>query len=587
MLNQQQMAAVESKSDKKAIIAGAGTGKTHTITRMIAKDIERGHEPSNMVAITFTRNAAKELKERLNSLIGIKANEMSINTVHGFCLNILTEYINQLGWEEDFNIYDQDDREDILKAIIDDLNVSSIKNLLSVLSGDRSEDLFDSMVLNEYQERMKKYNAIDLDMILDLTIQLLGNENILTNIRKVHKYFYIDEFQDTNDKQLKLIKILNPDRLVVIGDPDQSIYEWNNAKPEYMVNIEQTFPNTELFKLEQNYRSTNQIIESANKLIRHNLNRIDKELVAQSDGDDIEYSSYDDELEEINYIYDNLDAKYSNNAIICRNNARAGLIADKLAVRKIPINLMSSSNDIFKKQEIRKFIKLLQVINNPDDDYALEQILNWQIRRIDKIELASSKTKAIQNSTSLFKTLNDANEHVLLLINRITQSNDKKRHMTAYGLVKDIMNIFSITTKYKTEDRQTRLLEFEELRKVIKRWEIVQGILNQGIYLEDFVRYIQLRDIQDKYNKKKEAVNIMTVHGSKGLEFKKVFLPGLNEKEFPNGRSENIEEERRLLYVGITRAEEELHITRANTRLVRNRFEQMTTKSRFIKECMT
>lgn len=584
-LNQYQQAAVDSTAPNKAIVAGAGSGKTHTLTHIISKDIERGMKPDTMVAITFTRNASKELKERLERLIGDNAQKIRTSTIHGFCLDILDDWIEALGFDKGFALYDQEDKKDIINGIIKDLQykITYAEYLECVDTGKHTQE--SRILTDEYRERMMMYNAIDLDMILMLTFEVLSRiPGALKATRERCKAFYIDEFQDTNYLQLIIIKAIDPAHMVVIGDPDQSIYEWNHAKPEYMVNITETFPGIELHKLVNNYRSTTQIINVSNRVIRHNVDRIDKDLIAQFSGDPVNLEFNGDESAELEYILKSLNGKYSDNAVICRNNKRAQMVANYLTSKDIPVNLISAAADIFKKSEIRKFIKLLQLIHNPDDDYAFLQVINWPYNRMSEKELKSVQEKAASTMQSLYSvTFNGVNSATVAFLTRVESLHQKHKHITVTELETLAIDMFDVIATYAAQYRTFRIVEFEYLRREIQRWRIFQGYMNRPQHLTAFLRYVKLRDIQENINNDREAVYVMTVHGSKGLEFPNVFVVGLNEREFPSGQSENIEEERRLLYVAMTRAMHKLHLTRSNTKAV-NWITQMTIPSRFIAE---
>jgi superfamily I DNA/RNA helicase len=414
---------------------------------------------------------------------------------------------------------------------------------------------------------------------------LEGNAEALKATQDKYRTFYIDEFQDTNFEQLQIIKLINPARLVVIGDPDQSIYEWNHAKPEYMVNITETFPGIELHKLVDNYRSTTEIIAAANSVIRHNVERIDKDLIAHSSGDCVHVDNFVDETSELENVVKNLDPVYSRNAIICRNNKRAEYAANYLTTHNIPVNLISSSADIFKKGEIKKFMKLMQLIHNPDDDYAFLQVINWPVERISDKELKKIQVESAGTSMPLFTTAFYArNGLVMDFLKRVETLHLKLNKMTIGDTEREIMASFDVIASYAVKNRTTRIVEFEYLRREIQRWRIFQGYMRRPQTLVAFLRYVKLRDIQENIKKDREAVYIMTGHGSKGLEFPNVFVIGLNEREFPSGMSKNMEEERRLFYVAITRAEKQLHLSRSNTKQLQNYTIQSTVSSRFIGE---
>lgn len=585
-LDKYQQTVVDSESKKKAIIAPPGGGKTTTLTHIIKKDIERGIDPSSMVAITFTRLASKELKERLEVLIGEDASKINASTTHAFCLDILDDHIEELGWEEDFGLYDRDDKKDIIISIIKKMQKKITYPMFEKKVSDDPYNEEVKLILGEYREKLQLYNAFDLDMILTLTIELLtDNEDVLKMVRGKYNSLYVDEFQDTNELQLKIINLINPEYIVVIGDLNQSIYEWNNARPDILLNIEKTFEGIDVYKLVNNYRSTHEIVGTANKVIKNNVKRFDVEMIAHKSGIDPDINYFPDEASELQYVFDNLQEPYSNNAIIVRTNARAEMAAKFLTHRDIPVNLISSAGDIFKKSEIKNFLKLMQLVHNPHDDYSYLRSINWPVKRIkpkEKQEIEKLGAKTSQSFYDVSKKLNNAD------LKQFNSNLDKLHHSipntSIYNLLGRIIDTFDVLATYDEQNRYTRIAEFEMFRKEVRRWGIVQGYMRRPVTLTAFLRYVKLRDVQENLRKGREAVNIMTLHACKGLEFENVFMLGLNEKEFPSGRSKNIEEERRLFYVGITRAKSGLHFTRSSLKQVSKAFTSRVEPSRFLFE---
>lgn len=595
-MNKQQSAAVESNAERKAIIAGAGTGKTFTITRIIEKDITE-NEPSKFVAITFTRNAAMELTKRLFDVIGNPAKQIFTGTIHSFCLNLLDDNIEKTDYQKDFVIYDQDDRRDIITSIIKtfDIKISAkdvINYVYEKMDGEKiNENIYanEIFVYNEYKSRMIEYNAIDFDMILQMAVSLLeNNKDIIKDLKTKHTHFYVDEFQDTNYMQLQLLKLIDPKNLVVIGDPDQSIYEWNHARPGYIINIQNIFEGMELFKLETNYRSTRQIIKHANRIIENNVNRIPKKLKTDKEGTDPISFSGMHEYAEAEYIKDVIEKPYKNYAIIARTNPRKNLIADYLAQNNIPINVLGGRGDIFTNDNIKSLIKLMRIITNPNDDYLLKKVMDWPNARLTYSEWQQTDLIVGMTNKSYFKILSDGpNQPVIDFCSSVDKLHCVYKEKTTAQILYAVINDLNILHTFTERQRITRVEEIEEFRKAIKRWQVQREFKQQDISLKSFLRFIMIRDIQESYNKEKDAVNIMTVHGSKGLEFENVIVAGMNDGEFPSMYKDeisNLEEERRLFYVAITRAKEKLYLTRSEEKLSQWKTAQATKTSRFINE---
>jgi len=585
-LDKYQQAAVDSKSKKKAIIAPPGGGKTTTLTHIIKKDIERGIDPSSMVAITFTRLASKELNERLDKLIGEDVAKIHTSTIHAFCLDILDDHIEELGWEEEFNLYDRDDKKDIIVSIIKKMQKKITYTTFEKTVAEDPDDEEIKLILGEYREKLQMYNSFDLEMILTLTIELLtDNEEVLKMVREKYNSLYVDEFQDTSELQLKIINLINPEYIVVIGDLNQSIYEWNNARPDILLNIEKTFEGIDVYKLVNNYRSTHEIVDTANKVIKNNIKQFDVEMIAHKEGIDPDINYFDDEAAELEYVFNNLQKPYSNNAIIVRTNKRAEMATKFLTHREVPVNLISSAADIFKKSEIKNFLKLMQLVHNPYDDYSYLRSINWPVQRIkpkEKQEIEKLGISTTQSFYDVSKKLNNAD------LNRFNADLDKLHdaipNTSIYSLLVQIRDTFNVLATYDEQNRNTRIAEFEMFRKEVKRWGIIQGYMRRPVTLTAFLRYVKLRDVQENLRKGREAVNIMTLHACKGLEFENVFMLGLNESEFPSGRSKNMEEERRLFYVGITRAKTGLHFCRSSVKQVNKAYTQRVEPSRFLFE---
>ena len=574
-LNERQLDSVLSGAQRKVVVAGAGTGKTYTLVRMIKKDSEMVPF-KNMVAITFTRYAANELMDRLKGLVG--DTDIFTGTIHAFCLTILEEHAEQIGRTPDFSLYDQDDRKDIIESIIEKFNFKMAFSKLPELL--KKNDSKAKLVIDEYEQRMQIYNAIDLDQIVTKTVELLNNHpSVLAKYRSRIGCMYVDEFQDTNYSQLEIIKLINPKMLRIIGDPDQSIYEWNNANPEILNEIHTHFEGVEIFKLVDNYRSTNQIIAKSNQLIRHNVNRIDKDLIAHKDGEEVDVWLKNDLNDEICEIEKCIKTPYSSNAIICRTNAKAKAIFEYL-VTKYPTMLMANSQSIYKKPHIKHFHSLLHAVMNPNDKMSLLRFMVaiGLMPRSDADSVFNSLLT--ESTTSDKKTIVDA----FTWLKSVYTINSLSKTFDIYTVYGKVIEEFDIISVYKDADRKSKINDFEQLRKSINRWKLKQEYYGLSTSLKAYLRYVMLIDIQESQTESEDAIRIMTVHGSKGLEFENVFVPSVNRDEFPSKQSDNEEEERRLMYVAMTRAKEKLYVSSTLERTLFNGFIQLTGPSKFIQE---
>lgn len=555
MLNKQQQAVIDSDSKRKAIIAGPGTGKTHTITQLIESDINRGYDVNKMTAITFTRNGASELQERLEKRINIGG--MFTGTIHSFCLKILGNAISDLGWSDNFVIFDSEDKKDILTFLKDIPGIeptgASIRRIMDNL------DQY-PVLKDQYRDFMCECDALDFDMIIDLTIELLGNEMLLEYVRDTYKYFYVDEFQDTYDKQLELLKIINPECLVVIGDPDQSIFEWTRAKPEYLVNIQDHFENMEMFKLERNYRSTKPIVKAANNLIAHNSMRTDKFIFTKYDGDDYQEHTFSDGHAQNQFIHELLkDGDYLDAAIICRKNKTAKYIYDYLFSEKLPVNLMTSEIALIKKVSVKGVLSIMKwAINRSNRFSLLNSAIYLQPHK--RKEFFISYQRNIMNQDH-FEAHILEQVPVLKFVDEITT---KSNIENAYWFFNRIVEYFNIKDLYLDHKRIGKVIDIDMFSLELKDWVSKQQYRSLDTSCKEFLRQAMLWDVQEALNRDTAKINIMTVHGSKGLEFDWVIIPNCFDGEYPASK-DNPEEERRLMYVAITRAKNRLFFSTPET----------------------
>jgi DNA helicase-2/ATP-dependent DNA helicase PcrA len=587
MLNDRQQAVVNSAAAFKAIIAGAGSGKTHTLTHLIQADIARGVDPKQIVAITFTRNASLELKERLLAM-DIPVKEMFAGTIHQFCLQLITKFSHKLQLKPEFDIFMQGDRKDIIEYIIEKYKFKC-KITRNGFSGD---DHVIKSVMKQYDDLMIQLNAIDIDQVLTHTLTLMDDPEVFEHVTSNHTNFYVDEFQDTNDIQLQCIKSFVPKALTIIGDPDQSIYEWNGAKPEILNHINDHFSEIELHFLVDNYRSTHQIIEASNKLIRHNVNRIDKDLIAHKDGQLVVFDSLNDidsEIQEVAEIIKSNLGPLSDFAIITRKNAHAMLFVEGLRKHGIEVNPMLSSATVMKQPEIIKIIKLLGAVANPTNSFSMGFIINQYVKNFDAFaHTFADKGVTIQQMIPVDKMTPELND----VINKIVTINQNSMFESTFSIYKQVIDSFGIVKKYMIDGemvRKERLMDLYQFETIIKKWEKSINRYGGTPSLSAFIRYMVLIDMQENKRKDVDAVDVMTVHGAKGLEYESVFLPCFTDTDFPNERIDdegksNIEEERRIAYVAVTRAKTELYISSHNQAKTQWSKMMIRTPSRFVRE---
>lgn len=591
MLNSEQRKAVESESEVILCLAGAGTGKTSTLTSRIAHLHENRVGCNSMLALTFTRLAGKEMKERVIKLIGSEGEKLFCNTFHAFCVKVLKEYGYLLGYDKEFTIYDQEDRETIIAKILEEFGYgkwTNTKQVIAILNGTCTKKCKEEeLAIQEYHWILKRNSAIDLDMLLTETLKLLKEyPEVQRNYNKQYEYMFVDEFQDTNDVQMKIIKALNPRNLFVVGDDFQAIYGWRRAKTEYIINFLKYYPNAEIIKLEENYRSTGPIIAAANNLIAHNVNQTKKVLKANKTGTEIEYIEAENIANEVNIIAGNIleDSQYSNYAILTRTNKQMEPFIQTFKFFNIPYQVLSNKDDPLKKYDVRMILNILEVVLNPKDDNTLKKVINFPTRRINELKIQEIEKVMVDESISFMEALEDV-EEVQLFMDRIN-----KIHTYITEECSDASQVFSTTVynsgllkKYEKENRENKVDDIDRAFEVIERWQSIQRELGESTDISSFLKWVHMKDIQEKLMEQRDAVKIMTVHGSKGLEFNTVFVVGMNQNVFPSKRGD-LEEERRLFYVAITRAKEKLYITRAKKTLNWSGKEIDTVESQFIKE---
>lgn len=625
-LNREQQQAVQHTEGPLLILAGAGSGKTKVLTVRIAYLLAQGVNPYEILAITFTNKAAKEMKSRVEGLVGDVANRIWLSTFHSFCAKFLRfELDNFLGYNSNFTIYDTSDSQVVIKAALKTLNlddkyypvgamisaISDAKNKLMFASDFRKQarDFYQQKVADVYEyyeKELRKNNALDFDDLLLVAVKLLqSNAAVLDKYSKRFKYVMIDEYQDTNHAQYLLAYLLSSHwkNIAVVGDADQSIYAWRGADIQNILDFEKDYPNCTSIKLEQNYRSTKIILDAANAVIDNNEGRPEKNLwTDKTEGAKIQHFTAQSEHEEAAFIGDTIVKKhdihgvpYGDMAILYRTNAQSRVLEEALIKRALPYTMVGGTK-FYDRKEIKDVLAYLRVLYNPFDDLSLLRIINVPKRSIGATTVSKLQDYARENGTSLFMTLTQLHlvdtikgktkekleEFGILIFTLVAEMDDKS--------VLDILEAILDRTGYLAQleestdpQDQARAENIGELLSVAKDFQDT----NPTGTVEDFLEQVALVNDVDSFEQEESKVTLMTLHAAKGLEFPIVFLGGLEEGLFPHSRTlmnpEEIEEERRLAYVGITRAEKELYISNATTRTVFGRTSSYLP-SRFIDE---
>ncbi|TCL40027.1 DNA helicase-2/ATP-dependent DNA helicase PcrA [Anaerospora hongkongensis] len=566
-LNEQQERAVITTAPVILCIAGAGSGKTTVLTKRVANLVlNHGIKTSNILCLTFTRLAGLEMKERVIKLIGEDAaKELFSNTFDAFAVSVLKEHGHLLGIEENFSIYDQEDRNELFKKIIADLgNRTTLSKVVErhKKCGDVREERRaypeECRVLEEYGYRCKQNNAVDLNRLVDLVIRLWElHPTILAHYQNQYSHVFVDEFQDTDKEQAYMVDLLRARNLFIVGDADQSIYEWRGAKVDFIVNFEKNNPGCEVIKLEDNYRSTEQIVDVANRLIRFNVKRVDKKLIAHKFGCAVSLDRYEDAYKENAAVADSIaamsqDMPYKEIAVLARTNAKLDSIKWELERRGLPCLRVGGQEDPYKAPMVKRIIDWMYFMQNNADDMAFKRV--FKNFAINSIKMAEIELYALNMEVSLcqaslkFSVGQVFFESASLPINEAIS----KVEDSPLAHVNAIRNV--IVGSQSEVDRAI---------PVIERWQASKQRVNEDYSVKAFLKHLRFRDIQEKLTEKKDAINLMTIHGSKGLEFDTVYLVGMNQGVFPSKRGE-IEEERRLAYVAATRAKNRLHLTYAD-----------------------
>ncbi len=627
-LNEQQKKGVFTTEGPVLLLAGAGSGKTRVLTHRIAYLIdELGVNAWNIMAITFTNKAAGEMKERVENLVGIGSDSIWITTFHSSCVRILRRYADRLGYDNNFTIYDTDDQKSVMKEICKRLQIDTKmlkeRTILAAISSAKDELISPeeyelstmgdyrkqkiAMAYREYQATLKKSNAMDFDDLIMKTVELFkADREVLGSYQRRFKYIMVDEYQDTNTAQFELIRLLADDHhnLCVVGDDDQSIYKFRGANIRNILDFESVYPEAEVIRLEQNYRSAQNVLDAANAVIRNNKGRKNKTLwTDKGEGSRIHFRQFDNAYEEAEFIAGDVARKkreaiadYGDCAVLYRTNAQARLLEEQFIGSGIPYDVVGGTN-FYARREIKDLLAYLKTIDNGRDDLAVKRIINIPKRGIGASTIAKVQDYADLHEISFYDALRQADEIAELgrsavklkpFVNMIQGFRSKLEYYGLGDLIKDIIETTGYVQELEAadeEDAQNRIENIDELISKIVSFEETHDQPTLGEFLEEVALVADIDHVENGSNR----VLLMTLHSAKGLEFPHVYLAGMEDGIFPSYMTivaddpDEIEEERRLAYVGITRAKDDLTLTYARMRMVRGET-QMNAVSRFVKE---
>lgn len=631
-LNPQQQEAVYHTEGPLLILAGAGSGKTRVLTHRIAYLIDKkGINPWNILAITFTNKAASEMRERVDKIVGFGSESVWVSTFHSTCVRILRRYIDRLGYDTRFAIYDTEDQKTLMKEVCRKLNIDTKKtkerSLLAQISHAKDELITpDEMELNaggdfvkkkvaevyrEYQAALRRNNALDFDDLIVKTVELFQNcDRVLEYYQERFKYIMVDEYQDTNYAQFKFVSLLASryENLCVVGDDDQSIYKFRGANIENILGYERVFPNAAVIRLEQNYRSTQNILNAANHVIANNAERKEKTLWTENEeGPKIHFRQFMNGFEEAEYIAGEISkahreglCQYRDCAILYRTNAQSRLFEEKFINANIPYKIVGGVN-FYARKEIKDLLCYLKTVDNARDDLAVQRIINVPKRGIGATTLGRVQDYADKMGISLYEALRVAEEVPSIgrslskidgFVTFIQMLKSKAQAYTVEDLLKEIIELTGYVKELEAEDTEEARARIENIDELISKTVTYQQTMeeqDQPATLAGFLEEVALVADIDTVDPEQDYVLLMTLHSAKGLEFPRVFMAGMETGIFPSymsinyGDGSELEEERRLCYVGITRAMKELTMTCARQRMVRGET-QYNKVSQFVQE---
>ncbi|MDE7285552.1 MAG: UvrD-helicase domain-containing protein, partial [Lachnospiraceae bacterium] len=627
-LNEEQKKGVFTTEGPVLLLAGAGSGKTRVLTHRIAYLIEElGVSPWNIMAITFTNKAAGEMKERVENLIGMGAESIWVTTFHSSCVRILRRYADRIGYDNHFTIYDTDDQKTVMKDVCKRLQIDTKmlkeRAVLSAISSAKDELVSPeeyelkamgdfrkqkiAQAYKEYQAALKRNNAMDFDDLIVKTVELFkADSEVLGSYQKRFKYIMVDEYQDTNTAQFELIRLLaDANRnLCVVGDDDQSIYKFRGANIRNILDFEQVYPEAEVIRLEQNYRSTQNVLDAANAVIRNNKGRKSKTLwTDKGEGSRLHFRQFDNAYEEAEFVADDVARKkrertadYGDCAVLYRTNAQARLLEERFIVEGIPYDVVGGTN-FYARREIKDLLAYLKTIDNGRDDLAVKRIINIPKRGIGAATIAKVQDYADMREISFYDALRQADEIMSIgksagkLKPFVTMIQSFRSKLEFYGLedlIKDVIETTGYVSELEASDEEDAENRIENIDELISKIVAFEEVHDQPTLVEFLEEVALVADI-DRVENDSNRVLLMTLHSAKGLEFPHVYLAGMEDGIFPSYMTitsddpDEIEEERRLAYVGMTRAKEDLTLCYAKMRMVRGET-QMNAVSRFVKE---
>ena len=625
-LNEQQQEAVFCTEGPLLLLAGAGSGKTRVLTHRIAYLMDQGVNPYHIMAITFTNKAAKEMRERVDDLVGFGAEHIWVSTFHSTCVRILRRHIDKLGYGNSFTIYDADDQKSLIKQICKqykiDTKMMPERRIINEISSAKDEFMTPSeyetrhqydfkkkkiaQIYKEYQKQLKANNALDFDDLIFKTVELFQfHPEVLDYYQERFRYIMVDEYQDTNTIQFQLVSMLarKYQNLCVVGDDDQSIYKFRGANVKNILNFENVFPEAVTIKLEQNYRSTKNILNAANEVIKHNKGRKTKKLWTENEeGDLIEFHQYGTEYEEArNIIHEIEDLSkegydYKNMAILYRTNAQSRVFEESFMIKNIPYRIVGGTN-VYQRKEVKDILSYLKVVDNGLDDLAVRRIINVPRRGIGAATIEKINVYAVEHNVSFLDacfssdsidTLGNAKKKINGFADLIREFRRKMQEGSLEELFKYITDETGYIANLKaeeTEEAEGRIENINELLNKVVTYEQEAEEASLSELLEEIALVADIDNLEDSDNR----VVLMTLHSAKGLEFPYVFICGMEDGIFPSYMTvmseddDDMEEERRLCYVGITRAKKKLYLSAAKRRMMQGRT-QFNKVSRFIDE---
>ncbi|MDE5717070.1 MAG: DNA helicase PcrA [Lachnospiraceae bacterium] len=627
-LNERQRQAVMQTDGPVLILAGAGSGKTRVLTHRVAYLIDRaGVAPYHILAITFTNKAAGEMRERVDKIVGFGAEQIWVSTFHSTCVRILRRYIDRLGYDNHFTIYDTDDQKGIMKEVCKKLQIDTKmlkeRTIMSAISSAKDELIdpqeyemqngFDyngskiAKAYREYQATLKKNNALDFDDLIMKTVELFkADAEVLSSYQDRFRYIMVDEYQDTNTAQFELIRLLAAKHrnLCVVGDDDQSIYKFRGANIRNILDFEKVYPDAFVVKLEQNYRSTQMVLDAANAVIKNNKGRKEKALwTDKAEGARIGFKQFDTGYEEAEYIAGDVAKKkrkgqisYGECAVLYRTNAQARLLEERFIMEGIPYDVVGGTN-FYSRREIKDVLAYLKTIDNGRDDVAVKRIINVPRRGIGATTIVRVQEYADERNISFFDALTEADQIMTIgrsasklkpFVTMIQSFRSKQEFYSLEELVKDVLDLTGYLKELEESDEEDAADRVENIEELVSK-VVAYEEENDEPSLSEFLEEVALVADIDRVDGDGDRVLLMTLHSAKGLEFEYVYLAGMEDGVFPSYMTitsddpMEIEEERRLAYVGITRAREELTLTCAKQRMIRGET-QYNPISRFVRE---